>query len=603
MSGLEGGDSEALDRYLKLLKAADGSHLTDLGRVFLELENGDRQSEMGDLAELVSTLGNPSLALEHHDWIRAEFQEEKQRDQARSVVGDLHGMGLEADRLKPTLERLMKSENPSRGRKHLQRLLDLNGDFSGALADLEVCTTRDRFRFVERVRRDHHGEHQALAQAADLIFQDPEKADSRRHAFLQLAGVEDTVADSLVDLKALLEGGDQDLEAAADHFTGLLREVPPDKRQEVRDNFVQVRGLKAAPGSTGWLSFLSFETTPEEAFSQLVELHGSPSQALADLAFLQEKEDQGSGLKKKLKDLVGLYYLEQGPSQSEVHAAYELLHQKDELFQGSSKKFKLLRLVAQDTGSLGVATRAVRGMTRQADQSEYQARLESFYQLLDESFESSEAAEYIEALGQAAEVSARPFFEAMMAPHLERNSLEPTAAMVELTRLLGPHQEAREAVTALAPLLSGSREVSSLTQLLGQAPAARAPVMKTLLQSYKQHRQQAFQDAGYILGRSKDGQAEDTLRAYAELVSVFEKPEPEVLRGHLDWALGLSSNKEYKRTPPARLLQELAQQLLVDPTSETARQNVLTTLGADTLIEEEEDFIIVGDFVLEKNHD
>ena len=593
-------DADSLRNYLKLLRASEGTHPSSVRSVFLELEQNNRQADFKPLNQLVPLIGEPWAALDYLQFLNTNYQEPKQRELALELTEDLQSWELRPEQLQTTVQSLMSQSKPLKSLKGLQELVELTGDLSSSIRDIEAAQNSKELAWIKRMRRQVNGQNETIKEAKELIFADEEQRKKRDKCFSRLLNAGVSLPDAVSDLKLLLEGGDQDLLSAATEFITLVSDVGVHRRSEIRETFAQVRALKSQ-GDTGWLARLGFGVTPEKAFRRLSNLHESPREALADLSYLDSLSNDES-LGERLERLEALYFLDQGPSQTEAHASLSFLYEEDQVFSSPSRKMKTLRLMSQDTGSLSQARIALQGMLAEATPEQFDVRMGSFYNLLDRGHSATAATNYLNALGTAGESGAAEFFEQLMEPKKDDN-LALAPAMAQLAVELKDFEE-RDQVAELVNTIRRTRSLEQLNQFLAPDPTHRLIPVKRLSARFGGV-EEGISEAFNLEERSQAEEFAANLESYSQLAASFPKPDNRVIREHLDWAFDFSEKKEYQSHRPARLLEELAKQVLVAPDMDPKllRRAVIEELAAEASISLDEEYLIVGDFMVELNED
>lgn len=599
MNRLEGQElMPALERYLELLKSNQGADPEGVREVFFQLEESDRQDQLPQLASLMPHLAGPQESYQHLGWIQQEFSEPKKRLEAVEWTGKLSPLDLDLSQTQTALKHLMAAQKPGAELDRLHDFLNLERDFGEAMADLEAAgRSKSGTRLLKDLKRYHPDETPTARAAVSLVLADPEHAPTRERALRKLAAAQGSLEPAAEDLKFLLEqGGDEKLKESTGHLLDLMDGAGPERRLESREVFPEYLKL-LGQGETFWQK-IGLATSREDVFQEMARVHDSPKEALRDLAFLEEQLD-GRGYGGAVKVLAGLNEL--GGGAELARQAFKRVHQQDGVFGSAGDRFKTLSLIARDVGSLSMGMSALQALTDGAEPREYDQRLGTLYHLLDLDYEGEQAVAYLGHLRDTAAQGVRPLFETLMADHLDNERLMLAPQMAEVATLFA---EVSEPSDQLLPLVTMAREPQHLTKIkefLVQDPNPRTPVLANFILNSRVAVDTALAQAEMVEAASEPERFLENLTAFSGLSSVFEQPRPGELKDHFEWAAGVAKTQGRKT---AAVLKALAEQLIINPEDvQAARQVVMDSSPVDTDIVQDEDYLIVGDFAVERQDD
>lgn len=588
---------EALERYVDLVKAADGKGAGELRSVFLALEEKGSPETYDSFKRLQETLElAPADTYAYLGWLETTFPSGKPRLEALALSQGLRG--LPQATMRHCVEGLSGLPQPRERLEELEALSRLGLSAQEALEDLKsVRGSAIGFRVLEKIRRELPEDHETVRQATATILEEPDQRGRREAAFHKLLRVEGDARAAAADLEWLLKG-DSELESATDEFVRLLGQTSGGNREEVRAAFGAVRALEAEP--QGWLARLGWGTTKEEAFRDLTELHGSPRIALQDLELLTSSPKD---LGESFKLLKSLYLLDEADSLSASRQAFELVQREGPAFPSSSERLKVVRTIARDLSSLEQANRVFQAATQGSDTGEAEARLRLFYSWLDRQVDQGQAVQLLAGAAAAFDRGVpverlTPLFE----DALEKNRAgffgQAAEAAARASEAGGDFMELLGVFTA-----SGNESaMRGVTELLSQGNGrARLTMLGWLKEAYKGRLDLATEDAAILTKHFPDDRLPVVARSYARLVSVLGPDRAREARALLSWAADTAEQKKYQRLGAERLLDELVTVYIVSPDAETAHRTVLQNVEPEAGLYDAEDYIIVGDFVVDKN--
>lgn len=575
---------QTVDDYVDLLKVSDARDPRTLATVLLALEHRPNPDGVKGFRSLLKGSELPVAdAYTHHCWLEETYADQA-RERALKLSCQVADMAPTAS-LKPTVEWLMEQKEPERAIGELVRLGRLGLTFEQALGDLQAVgePSKKSYAVLEQIRREVPSEDSSVRQAVSLLRDN----QALTPTYLRLLDYQVSAVEANTVLTTLCHYP----EADPGPLLELLADASPRERRQVYDAFISVAQLPQ-PASKGWLlDKLGFGISNEEAFRDLTRMHKSPQMALEDLKVLTS--DPAQSLSDGLGLLKDLYLVDQTDSASCAREAFAYLRQAD-----NRKHLGLVKKMASDLSSLRLAARAVEGLTADKPaRSALRDRLDTFYARLQSSSSPAAAVNWTLAEGRCLAAGFTPEqFERLARKGSGDFLMVLAEGAANLGKLLGDQREGLAEVLGLCTNPSQLNSVASYLEA-GAGPL-RLKIVDRLSRAFGSL-DKALEDCTSLAERF-DGKNE-VADAYSQLATVLPAGSRDKLREHLEWAVSQNEKPRYKRIPPERFLMELGKALLLDPDTEKARQIVMSALEPELGLIDEEDYLVVGDFMVEKH--
>ncbi|MCA9793403.1 MAG: hypothetical protein KC910_16450, partial [Candidatus Eremiobacteraeota bacterium] len=377
---------QTVDRYVDLLKVTDARDPRTLATVLLAVEHRANPDGVAAFRTLLKGTELPAAeAYTHHCWLEETYDSD-QRNRALELSVKVADM-VPLTGLKPTVSWLMGQKEPDRAIGELVRLGKLGLSFDQALGDLQAVgePSKQSYSALERIRREVPGDDAPVRDAVNLLREN----QGLTPTYLRLLDYQSSPSEATSTLQILASYPEADPGPLLD----LLADLGPSDRREACRAFEAVAKMPQS-GSKGWLlDKLGFGISNEEAFRDLTRLHESAQMALDDMRVLV---DPTQPLGDNLALLKDLYMVDQPDARSTAREAFTYLREGDH-----RKHLGLVKKMASDLSSLGLAARAVEGLTAdKPGRSALRDRLDTFYARLQSSSSPSAAVNWTLAEGR-----------------------------------------------------------------------------------------------------------------------------------------------------------------------------------------------------------
>ncbi len=581
----ESADPElTTQRLIQLYEARDGRDASEWTRSLVALERQPNFDFEPFRRLSTITKWTPQAASSHQTWLEETFPDSDQRELAIDYSLRLADFDVSVSQTQKALPVVVTAENPRRTFNQLVRLTRMGLSFDQAVGDLAASTSPEDYARLTRIRRRVPAESQAVQQALKILRESPE-LESSFHQLVELQG-------SAYRANEILEALEQ-VNLDPDPLLDLLSLYPSYQHGSMVEGFLQLADLPQPPQS-GWLSrHLGFDLTREKAYASQVRIHDDSQRALGDLGYaLENPQDWQNDLAR----LNHLYHLDFPDALQAAPDALRFSREENEALPGPDERIDLLEKMAYDLNSVTSALEALSALSLGAKEGELQPRLNRFYGQLSAGQRVGDAIAYTRARGLVGQVGWSDDQFERLAEDVSGSLLESLASTVCRLGIDTP----AEPLTQVLKACRRQREVESVEHFLKPDTAAkRVEILAGLTVAHGLS--QALRDSQRLEGRfDEEERFLEVGRAYADLAKVLKDHSPNQLKDHLDWALAQSEMPRYRSIPAERFLMELGRALLLDPDSDAARERVLTALEPELGLIDDVDFLIVGDFEVDK---
>lgn len=582
----------ALDRYVQLVKAADGLELDAVRVAFDRLE---AQPELRDafLRHLEACDRNAALALDHLQRLQTDALDALPfHTKATRVTDDF-----------ATVEFLRKLPEADTALRRLPELLERGVPPQEAARDLELLhrhdTSDEAFQTLLELREEalpdaHQGVRDAMAFF--LKTADEDQRDEQARTFRKLVRVEGDPSEALQDLQWLVAG-----QTDAGEYLDLIQRTDAAGRPPVRK---ALQELHATPDRTPAPTFLQRLTgrhvNRDAAFRRLYEMEGGRAdQALQDLKVLERMLAPGETLGHALKEMESLFRMPEANRPEAVRDTFAMLRQAPADNRAALKSE--IRGWAEILGDLDLGRRAVAAFKRAVDPDDFQKRGEILAKWRDAEGPDTalmlmEAADEVRAPGQplAELVDQVQTLRETRDARLTSNILK--AAARDARRPGAPFRTRQEAVSHFLTLYRTARHDQTLQAAVAflEAPERTGTYHeRTRILSALANGVQDLATGLQEYAELEKAGALDAAAAYGDLMQTLRgvgvRDTRTQARSLMAWAA------EHKDKAGTReILEMLSAQFLLGATVEAARTAVLEKFQPAREVAVEEEFVEIG---------